>query len=148
MECDHHLVSGPNCGKTADVPSFYRRTALSSMPFWSRIDEVLKCGDSMIWHHMLFSAFYSVVPQPSCANEQLSPNLHPDSDSQNWHSRRCHNHKGIWCRNLWSNLCTAVERTSQMDSGLRGSFSSMHFYLLVLVVQRVVRFVVSVFARS
>ena len=28
-------------------------------------------------------------------NEHSSPNLHPDSDSQNWHSRRCHNHERI-----------------------------------------------------
>ena len=35
------------------------------------------------------------------------------------------NHK-VWCKNLSSSLCTAVERTSQMDSGL-----------FVLVSQRV-----------
>ena len=31
-------------------------------------------------------------------------------------------HKVIWCKYLSSNLCTAVERASQMDSGLWGSF--------------------------
>ena len=41
---------------------------------------------------------------------------------------------------LSSSLCTAVEGTSQMDSDLWGSFSSTHFYLHVLVIQRVERF--------
>ena len=37
IESDHHLSSSPECGNTADVPSFTRRTALSAMPFvWDR----------------------------------------------------------------------------------------------------------------
>ena len=51
MESDHHISSSPDCRNTADVPSFPRRTALSAMHL-SRIDKVLKCGDSMINLHM------------------------------------------------------------------------------------------------
>ena len=54
------------------------------------------------------------------------------------------NTKVIWCTYLSGNLCTAVERTSQMDSSLWGSLSLMHFCLFVLLVQRVERFLVSV----
>ena len=55
-------------------------------------------------------------------------------------------HKVIWCNYLPNNLCTTVERTSQIYSGLRSSFSSMHVYL-VLVAQSGAVFGVG-FARS
>ena len=52
-------------------------------------------------------------------------------------------HKAIWCKYLSSSLCTAVERTSQIDSGSLGSSSSTHSYLFALVAQKVERFLVS-----
>ena len=58
--------------------------------------------------------------------------------------RIANRHKKIWCKYLSRSFCTAVERTSQKDSGLWSSLSSTHFYSSVLVAQRMERFLVSV----
>ena len=62
---DHHLSSSPDCRSTAEVTSLTRRTALSDA-ILSRIDEVLKCGDSTLDLHMIFE-----IPM-SCLHMQLS----------------------------------------------------------------------------
>ena len=42
MESAHHFSSNPDCGNTAEVPSFTLRTALSAMPLVSDRDEVFE----------------------------------------------------------------------------------------------------------
>ena len=76
-----------------------------------------------------------------CANEHLSPNLQPDSDSKNWHSGRCQSTQSdlVQIPFKWSLHGCRSKFTEQFrPPGF--FFLDVHFCLLVLVTRRTEQF--------
>ena len=95
--------------------------------------------------HHPSSAFHLVVPQPTGAEMcTLCRICIPFRTFETDIREDANTHNAILCKYLSRIVCTAVDWSSQTDTCLWSSFYSMHFYLLVLVAQRVERFLVSV----
>ena len=87
-------------------------------------------------HH--FSALCLVDLQPACVQTSTSRRIYNPMQTSGTDIRENvkNTHSVTWCKYISNNVCKAVEQTSQMEFGLCGSFSLMHFYVLVLVVQK------------
>ena len=89
--------------------------------------------------HHLFCAFCLVDFHHACVQTSTSRRIYNPMQISATDIREDANnsHNVTWCKYLSNNVCKAAEQTSQMDFGLCGSFSLMHFFVCVLVVQKV-----------
>ena len=96
--------------------------------------------------HHPSSAFCWVVPQPSSAEMSTLCRIYIPFPTNRIHIREdANSHKVIQCKHLSRSICTAGDWTYQTGFCLWGSLFSTHFFLLVLVAQRMERLLVSVF---